>query len=141
MRSLYHWPKGREALIFSREGNEFTFPRENMQEQTQLAKRTAPNRLYLVTSNEWNNQLTENAFMWFVKRLMNANAEGDVYRLSVEAVQQGKDAKSKLLHEMLTADLGIEDIDVIERGGKQQIITLSQDWKQGRHFDHLLPYA
>ena len=120
---LYHWPKGREALIFSREGNEFTFPRENMQEQTQLAKRTAPNRLYLVTSNEWNNQLTENAFMWFVKRLMNANAEGDVYRLSVEAVQQGKDAKSKLLHEMLTADLGIENIDVIERGGKQQIIT------------------
>ena len=120
---LYHWPKGREALIFSRKGSDFTFPRENMQEQIQLAKRTAPNRLYLVTSNEWNNKQTENAFMWFVKGLMNANAEVDVYRLSVEAVQQGKDAKSKLLHEMLTADLGIENIDVIERGGKQQIVT------------------
>lgn len=121
---LYHWPKGREALIFSRSGSDFTFPKENMQEQIQLAKRTAPNRLYLVTSNEWNNQLTENAFMWFVKRLMNANAKGDdVYTLSVKAVKQGKDIKSKLLQEMLTADLGIENIDVIERGGKQQIIT------------------
>lgn len=120
---LYHWPKGREALIFSRVGSDFNFPRESMQEQNQLAKRTASNRLYLVTSNEWNNHLTENAFMWFVKKLMNANAEGDVNRLSVEAVQEGNAAKSTLLHEMLTADLGIEDIDVIERGNKQRIIT------------------
>ncbi|MBQ1614465.1 MAG: ATP-binding protein [Selenomonas sp.] len=120
---LYHWPRGREALIFSREGNEFTFPKESMQEQNQLAKRTAPNRLYLVTSNEWNNPLTENAFMWFVTRLLNAHDEDNLYTTSIEAVLQGNDSKSRLLQEMMTADLGLENSEVIERGGKKQIVT------------------
>lgn len=42
---LYHWPNGREALIFSRENNGYQF-RENIQEQFTLAGRTAENRLY-----------------------------------------------------------------------------------------------
>ena len=46
---LYHWPNGREALIFSREGNDYQF-RENIQEQLTLSGRTAENRLYLSSS-------------------------------------------------------------------------------------------
>ncbi len=61
---LYHWPNGREALIFSREGNGYQF-RENIQEQFTLAGRTAENRLYLSSSNEWNCPQTEKAYLWF----------------------------------------------------------------------------
>ena len=65
---LYHWPNGREALIFSREGNDYQF-RENIQEQFTLAGRTAENRLYLSSSNEWNCPQTEKAYLWFFEKL------------------------------------------------------------------------
>lgn len=61
---LYYWPNGREALIFSRDNNEYIF-RENMNEQISLAGRTADNRLYLTCSNEWNCSGTASAFLWF----------------------------------------------------------------------------
>ena len=134
---LYHWPKGREALIFSREGNEFTF-RENIQEQMRLARRTSSNRLYLVTSNEWNNKLTENAFMWFIRNLMDANADNDVRALVIEAVKKSKDSKSRLLHEMLTADLGMEDIEIKEQLGRKQIVTYHWIGKGGGVYPLLL---
>ena len=59
---LYHWPNGREALIFSRENNGYQF-RENIQEQFTLAGRTAENRLYLSSSIEWNCPQTEKAYL------------------------------------------------------------------------------
>ena len=58
---LYHWPCGREALIFSRENGEFQF-RENVSEQVTLSSRTPDNKLYLVSSNDWNLPETENAY-------------------------------------------------------------------------------
>ena len=65
---LYHWPNGREALIFSREENSYQF-RENIQEQLTLSGRTAENRLYLSSSNEWNCPQTEKAYLWFFEKL------------------------------------------------------------------------
>ena len=56
---LYHWPNGREALIFNREKDQYEF-RESVQEQLTLAGRTSENRLYLTSSNEWNCVQTEN---------------------------------------------------------------------------------
>lgn len=46
---LYHWPNGREALIFSRENGVYEF-RENVNEQVTLSNRTPDNKLYLVSS-------------------------------------------------------------------------------------------
>lgn len=63
---LYHWPNGREALIFSRENGVYEF-RDNIAEQTTLSNRTLDNKLYLVSSNDWNLPQTENAYKWFWK--------------------------------------------------------------------------
>ena len=65
---LYHWPNGREALIFSRENRKYEF-RESIQEQLILARRTPDNRLYLTSSNEWNCMQTEKAYLWFQQKL------------------------------------------------------------------------
>lgn len=62
---LYHWPNGREALIFSRENGVYEF-RENVNEQVTLSNRTPDNKLYLVSSNDWNLPQTENAYRWFL---------------------------------------------------------------------------
>ena len=108
---LYHWPNGREALIFSRENNGYQF-RENIQEQFTLAGRTAENRLYLSSSNEWNCPQTEKAYLWFFEKL--TGFMGTEMRLdaTLSAIRQGGSEKSCILHEMLYADLGIKDIRI-----------------------------
>ena len=108
---LYHWPNGREALIFSREGSSYQF-RENVQEQLTLSGRTAENRLYLSSSNEWNCPQTEKAYLWFFEKL--TGFMGTEMRLdaTLSAIRQGGSEKSRILHEMLCADLGIKDIRI-----------------------------
>lgn len=106
---LYHWPNGREALIFSREGNQYTF-RENVQEQKTLADRTAENRLYLTSSNEWNCPQTEQAFLWFQRNLRGAAMETGAATL--EALRTGGREKQLILQELLLADLGICDVQL-----------------------------
>lgn len=108
---LYHWPNNREALVFSREGNGYRF-RENVQEQLTLAGRTAENRLYLSSSNEWNCPQTEKAYLWFFEKL--TGFMGTEMRLdaTLSAIWQGGSEKNRVLHEMLHADLGIKDIRV-----------------------------
>ena len=113
---LYHWPNGREALIFSREENVFQF-RENVQEQMTLAGRTSENRLYLVSSNEWNCMQTEKAYLWFVEKMKSLSGVDMDISQSLSAVQKGGATKKKLLREMLIADLGIKD--VIVTGSKE----------------------
>ena len=116
---LYHWPNGREALIFSREGGSYQF-RENIQEQLTLSGRTAENRLYLSSSNEWNCPQTEKAYLWFFEKLI--GFVGTEMRLdaALSAIRQGGSEKSRILHEMLYADLGIKDIRIT--GSKEEPI-------------------
>lgn len=106
---LYHWPRGREALIFSREGETYEF-RENIQEQLTLSGRTSENRLYLVSSSEWNCAQTEKPYLWFVKELFGISENKMDREYTREAILQGGEKKQKILREMLLADLGIRDI-------------------------------
>ena len=106
---LYHWPNGREALIFSREKARFEF-RENVQEQMTLAGRTADNRLYLVSSNEWNCAQTEKAYQWFFEKLMGLTGTGMSFETTLSAIEKGGSKKQRILKEILYADLGIKDV-------------------------------
>lgn len=113
---LYHWPNGREALIFSREGDKYQF-RENLQEQMTLASRTPENRLYLVSSNEWNLAQTEKAYLWFAEKMKSLVGTEMDSRQTLSVLQKGKEEKMHVLREMMIADLGIKD--VIVTGSKE----------------------
>lgn len=108
---LYHWPNGREALIFSREKDKFIF-RENQQEQMLLAGRTAENRLYLVSSNEWNCPQTEKAYLWFFEKMKGLIGTGMPLNATLESIRQGGREKERILREMMYADLGIHDVQI-----------------------------
>lgn len=108
---LYHWPKGREALVFEREKGRYVF-RGDIQEQSALSKRTPPNRLYLTSSNEWNCAQTEKAYLWFRSKLRGLPASGFSNATALEAIRRGGREKQKILTEMLTADLGICDVNL-----------------------------
>ena len=103
---LYHWPNGREALVFSREKNKYEF-RESIQEQMTLSGRTSENRLYLTSSNEWNCSQTEKAYLWFQKNLRGVIATGATNEITIDAIRRGGEEKQRILKEMMLADLGI----------------------------------
>lgn len=102
---LYHWPNGREALVFRRDGESYKF-QEDRQEQMTLAGRTPYNRLYLTVSNEWNNRQTEDAFLWF-KTMLRFQDDAST---ALSTIRRGNGEKDSLLREMLTADLAIVDM-------------------------------
>ena len=110
---LYHWPNGREALIFSRENGKYEF-RENVSEQATLSNRTPDNKLYLVSSNDWNLPQTENAYKWFLEK-----QTGMLNQPSVPAETKGDERKARILKELLLADLGISDVTIKTLGGKK----------------------
>lgn len=106
---LYHWPNGREALIFSRENGDYEF-RENVNEQMTLSNRTPENKLYLVSSNDWNLPQTENAYKWFLEKLTFLMDEEPADSETVAQILEGDDRKARILKELLLADLDISDV-------------------------------
>lgn len=119
---LYHWPNGREALIFSRENGEYEF-RENVNEQITLSNRTPDNKLYLVSSNDWNLPQTENAYKWFLEKLTFLMNETPATSETVAQIISGDEKKARILKELLLADLGISDVTVKNISGKAPVIT------------------
>lgn len=119
---LYHWRNGREGLVFSRKDGEFVF-RENKTEQMVLAGRTPANRLYLVTSNEWNNEETQDAYLWFSRKLNTIQRDNESYDQTLSAIEKNGGRKKKILREMMVADLGIVDIKVSGSREKPVIMT------------------
>ena len=117
---LYHWRNGREGLVFSRKDGQFVF-RENKAEQMVLAGRTPDNRLYLVTSNEWNNQDTQDAYLWFSRKLNSLQRDNESYDQTLSELERNGSRKKKILREMMVADLGIVDIKVT--GGKEKPVS------------------
>ena len=119
---LYHWPNGREALIFSRENGEYQF-RENVNEQMVLSNRTPDNKLYLVSSNDWNLPQTENAYKWFVEMLTFLMDEEPAASETVAQIVSGDDKKARILKELLLADLGISDVTIKNVAGNPPAIV------------------
>lgn len=108
---LYHWPNGREALVFSRNDGEYEF-RESIQEQLTLAGRTPENRLYLTSSNEWNCSQTEKAYLWFQRNLHGVIATDGSNKNTIDAIRKGGEEKKRILSEMVLADLGICNVEL-----------------------------
>lgn len=117
---LYSWPKGREALVFERKGQVFLF-KTNVREQKNLAKRTPDNRLYLVTSNEWNLPQTADAYLWFTRKLTALMEDAGDYEKTIAAMENSAANKKKILKEMMVADLGIVGIEV---SGKNESLVV-----------------
>lgn len=119
---LYYWPNGREALIFSRDHGAYEF-RENVNEQTALSNRTPDNKLYLVSSNDWNLPQTENAYMWFFEKLTFL-MEGEPARSeTVGQILSSDTKKMRILKELMLADLGISDVSIKSISGNAPVIT------------------
>ena len=121
---LYHWPKGRKALIFSRENGNYKFG-NNQGEQTALSRRTLENRLYLVSSSSWNLPQTEAACQWFLEKVRAMAKQPAISSETVSEITREDGLKARILKEILLSDLGISHVSVpfISRKNEDAIIT------------------
>ena len=86
--------------------------RENVNEQVTLSNRTPDNKLYLVSSNDWNLPQTENAYQWFLEKLTFLMDEEPATSETVAQIVSGDDKKARILKELMLADLGITDVTI-----------------------------
>lgn len=137
--SLYHWPNGREALVFSRELSQYKFT-ENRKEQQTLAGRTPENKLYLVSSNEWNAPQTELAYRWFSEKLLSHDTH-DTPDATIKAIKgnaSDNPVRDQVIRELLHADLGIVSVGVTEDKNDQKpsvlMVHRTKDLDGGKSF-------
>lgn len=97
--------------------------RENVNEQVTLSNRTPDNKLYLVSSNDWNLPQTENAYQWFLEKLTFLMDEEPATSETVAQIVSGDDKKARILKELMLADLGITDVTIKNTSGKIPVIT------------------
>ncbi len=120
--TLYYWPNGREALIFSREGTEYTF-RDSYNEQSALSGRTASNRLYLTCACDWNYHGTLKPFEWFVSQIFCIDLRE--YECIPSDLGCGKTNSDKIISEMKTADASVNGITAA--GASFEIVYRTED--------------
>ena len=125
---LYHWPNGREALIFSRENGAYEF-RENVNEQITLSNRTPDNKLYLVSSNDWNLPQTEKKARILKELLL---ADLGISDVTVKNIS-GKAPVITTTHRVIGADGSVEHFQLLmdqESSGTQRFFSRIGGWLQ-----------
>lgn len=109
---LYHYPRGRKALIFNRENTtDYKFTADKT-EQGFLSKRTLENVLYLSSSTQLNYKKTSEAFDWFKDNLVVITHDGSINEteFTIKLLNKDNISKEYILNALLAADLGIADI-------------------------------
>lgn len=120
---LYESTPGKdETLVFSRDNGAYAF-RDNIGEQITLSRRTPDNKLYLVSSNDWNLPQTENAYRWFREGMTFLADENPASCETVARIAEGNDKKARILKELMVADLGIADVTLTTDPGKLPTIA------------------
>lgn len=109
---LSYYPNGKVAMIFSRQGDEFTF-NVDRKEQEIISRRTLENALYLSTSVQFNYTKNIPAFNWFSKGLVaidNTDSPG-LINGAIEYMNHNKKAKRLMVQALKIADLGITGVE------------------------------
>lgn len=107
--SLYHAPKGQKALIFSREGQHYTFT-EDKSKRKLISAAVAENQLFFSVACTMNDTACINAMRWFREFVFFSRDYSDI---SDQLIEYSSDPN--MLNAISTyakaADIGIEDME------------------------------
>jgi uncharacterized protein len=106
----YRFPKGRQSLIFERDGQSFQFGLPMRSSGRTLEKITRPNSLLLSVAGATLDSELVPLFAWFTAnmRLAEANSRGIRAARTIELVESGQ--RERVLALIRAADLGVTDI-------------------------------
>lgn len=111
---LYHFPTGRQAKIFEREGEKFTFGIKYKKELSQLNTKTKKNKLFLSTAEAWC-KLPEilNPFKFFKEELVvHSTGPDNWFEYSANQVNHNDSIKRVLVSFLQKIGIPIKDIKV-----------------------------
>lgn len=114
--SLYHAPKGQKALVFAREGQEFTFTEEKARRNL-ISQVVAENQLFFSVACTMNDVACSKAMTWFREKIYFSRDYSDIPRQLLEYSNDSNMLKA-ISDYAKAADVGIEDVR-FELDGKQ----------------------
>lgn len=104
------WPKGREKVIFSRQKQSFSFPKDNEQKRKKLiSEAVGPNQLFFAISCTMNYKPCIDAMRWFREKILFSRDYTDINRSLVEYSEDNSMLQA-IVSAAKAADLGIQDI-------------------------------
>lgn len=121
---LYHAPKGQRALVFSRIGQTFRFPANNLRRKRELIGETiAPNQLYFAVACTMNEPTCVSAMNWFRESICFSRSYADFPKQLLEHSENANMLRA-ISDYARAADTGILDMqfDI-----KNQEIVSAQD--------------
>ena len=105
---LYHAPKGQKALVFSRDGQAFTFTEEKAKRRL-IAEIVAQNQLFFSVACTMNDEACVNAMRWFRERIYFSRDYSDIPQQLLEYSNNPNMLKA-ISDYAKSADFGIEDM-------------------------------
>jgi len=106
--SLYHAPKGQKALVFAREGQEFTFTEEKARRNL-ISQVVAENQLFFSVACTMNDVACSKAMTWFREKIYFSRDYSDIPRQLLEYSNDSNMLKA-ISDYAKAADVGIEDM-------------------------------
>lgn len=109
---LYHYAKGRQAIVFERKNtDEYRFT-VDIDLQTSLKERNSPNKLYLSTAANWNYEKVKPVFGWFAscKIICKFSCLG-AGNIDTAALQD-QEYRDKIAQLLQVADFGIRGLEI-----------------------------
>ena len=105
---LYHSPKGQKALVFSRDGQSFTFTEEK-QKRKLISETVSENQLFFSVACTMNDSACTNAMKWFREYVYFSNDYSDIPTQLLE-YSEDKNMLRSISNYAKSADLGIQDM-------------------------------
>lgn len=105
---LYHAPKGQKALVFSREGQVFSFT-EDKAKRKLISETVAENQLFFSVACTMNDAACANAMRWFRERVFFSREYADIPRQLLEYSNDSNMLKA-ISDYAKAADVGIEEM-------------------------------
>lgn len=111
----YHWPRGRQALVFQRDNDSVDFGSRFKAEDRALENLLRDNSLLLSVAGTTGNDQLASLFDWFKvnlrlfdlsNRQLNSNLTGDMYK--------NADYTERIIDMLQAADLGISDLSITD---------------------------
>jgi len=128
--SLYHAPRGQKALVFSREGQKFSFT-EDKAKRKLISETVAENQLFFSMACTMNDIACTNAMKWFREQIFFSRDYADIPKQLLEYSNDTNMLKA-ISDYAKAADFGIEDMQFeIDSKDIDEEIEFPKDMPEG----------
>lgn len=111
----YHWPRGRQALVFQRDEDLVDFGSRFKAEDRALENLLRDNSLLLSVAGTTGNKQLDSLFDWFKSNLKLAEPRNLLYRIFFTGnMYKNADYMERIISMVQTADLGISDLKITD---------------------------